>query len=28
VRGALESGAKGASAPELIRAALARIAGR
>ena len=28
VRGALESGAKGASAPELIRAALAKIGGR
>lgn len=28
VRGALETGAKGASAPELIRAALARIGGR
>jgi Holliday junction DNA helicase RuvA len=28
VRGALESGAKGTSAPELIRAALARISGR
>lgn len=28
VRGALESGAKGAQAPELIRAALARIGGR
>ncbi len=28
VRGALETGAKGATAPELIRAALARIGGR